>query len=385
VLGKAAMYQPIQRCLVPHLAPRPAATRLLFETITVPVGGPAAAPPPCDALADFIAPPPPPPVELAPLAALRGGLTMLSYTRLAHDANVAAIPVHPGDALAIDPAEFDVDDSMGEVAPTDLPPGADSGLLLHDVFEIADLEALRRAPDLATWSSDPELAAQIASKARERGVAERYLPHATSIVYQTLTAPLALVDGTTLPPLARASAFAREVEFGYPIPAASGPPRGLVKGFIDGLVAWDDDLWVLDYKSDLLAGDDLAAVAQRRVRERYAVQARLYAIATDRMRGTRRLAGLLFAFVRHAIVVPVRIGDDTLATWSDWLVRISAPSAPGAPSALAELATHAAASALAAPLTLAALAAPMPRSEHATPAKPTSRSEHARRRPEARP
>jgi hypothetical protein len=106
-----------------------------------------------------------------------------------------------------------------------------------------------------------------------------------------------------------------------------GAPRGLVKGFIDALVAWDDDLWVLDYKSDLLAGDDLAAAAQRRVRERYAVQARLYAIAADRLRGPRRLAGLLFAFIRHDIVVPVRIGDDTLAAWNDWLIQIAAPPA----------------------------------------------------------
>jgi len=337
VLGKAAMYQPIQRCLVPWLGPRPADERLLFETVPVPVGVPAAPPPPADALASFVAPPPPAPAVLAPLAALRGGLTMLSYTRLAHDANVAAIPVSPGDALAIDPAEFDVDDSAGEVGATDLPPGADSGLLLHDVLEIADLEVARRAPDLAAWAGDPEVAAQLAGKARERGVAERALPHAASIVYQTLTAPLELVDGTTLPPLARAIAFAREVEFGYPIPAASaipgiptsaGPPRGLVKGFIDGLVAWDDDLWVLDYKSDLLAGDDLAALAQRRVRERYAVQARLYAIAADRLRGSRRLAGLLFAFIRHGVVVPVRMADDTLATWSAWLAQIAEPARP---------------------------------------------------------
>ncbi len=334
VLGKTAMYQPVQRCLAPWVggAKPSAAGRALFETIAVPVGGPAPAPPPGDALADFTAPSPPTSTELAPLAAIRCGLAMLSYTRLAHDANVAAIAVHPGDALAIDPAEFDVDDPAGEVGATELPPGADSGLLLHDVLEIADFAVARRAPDVATWFADPAIAAQIADKARERGIARLYLPHAASIVYRTITAPVALVDGTALPPLAEALAFAREAEFGYPIPAilasstgasAGGPARGLVKGFIDALVAWDDELWVLDYKSDLLAGDDLAAQAQRRVRERYAVQARLYAIAADRLRGRRRLAGLLFAFIRHDITVPVRISDDTLAVWTDWLARIA--------------------------------------------------------------
>jgi exodeoxyribonuclease V beta subunit len=341
-LTSAAMYQPIQRCLTPWVGPRPAGGRVLFETIPVAVGGPAAAPAPSDALASFTAPPPPPPAELAPLPAGRGGLTMLSYTRLAHDASAAAIAVPPGDALAIDPAEFDVDDTAGEVGEADLRPGAHSGLLLHDVLEVADFAVARGAPDLAAWSADPEVRAQITDKARARGVAERYLPHAAAIVYQTLTAPLALIDGTQLPPLVSADAFAREVEFGYPIPALPavpvrpGPPRGLVKGFIDALVAWDDDLWVLDYKSDLLVGDDLAAAAQRRVRERYAVQARLYAIAADRLRGSRRLAGLLFAFIRHGVVVPVRITDATITAWTDWLAQIGGAAEAGDPAEPAE-------------------------------------------------
>jgi hypothetical protein len=45
----------------------------------------------------------------------------------------------------------------------------------------------------------------------------------------------------------------------------------------------------------------------------------------------------LFAFIRHDIVVPVRITDETLATWSDWLARIatSATSADRAKEARA--------------------------------------------------
>jgi exodeoxyribonuclease V beta subunit len=342
-LNKAAMYGPIQRCVAPHLAPRPAA-RALFDIVPVPVGAPEPPPPPCDALADFAAPPPPPPGELAPLPAIRGGLTMLSYTRLAHEPDAAVIAAAPGDALALDPAEFDVDGDEGDldagevaaaIGATDLPPGADSGLLLHDLLEVADLAWVRRAPDAAAWLDDPEVAALVAGKARERGIAEHHLPHATAIAHRALTAPLALIDGSALPPLVDAVALAREVEFGYPIPAipsipAHDPPRGLVKGFIDALVAWDDDLWVLDYKSDLLVGDDLAARAQDRVRARYAVQARLYALAADRLRGRRRLAGLLFAFLRHDLVVPVPVTDETLATWRDWLARVGASGASAA-------------------------------------------------------
>ena len=153
-------------------------------------------------------------------------------------------------------------------------------------------------------------------------MAPRFLPRAASLAYAALTAPIALIDGGALPALAHAGALAREVEFSYPVPSGPTGQRAQVKGFIDALAAWDDELWVVDYKSDVLGGADIAAAAQRRVREHYAVQARLYALAADRMRGGRRLAGLLFAFVRHGVAVPVRVGGDTLAAWAEWLAAI---------------------------------------------------------------
>ncbi len=317
VLNRVATYGPIQRCLEPFVR-RPAASgRTLFQVMPVEVGVPELPPAPPDALRGFVPPPPPPPEELAALPAERGGIAILSYTRLASDAAMAALAARAGDALAIDPAEFDVDDPVGEVGPDDLPAGAASGLLLHDVLESTDLGWVRRARSFESWQFDPGVRKELADAARARGVHPRFTPHAAGIVYTALTAPLALTDGGKLPALVHASALAREVEFSYP-----AGPRVLVKGFIDAIAAWGDELWVIDYKSDVLAGEDLAAAAQRRVREHYAVQARLYAIAADRMRGTRRLAGLLFAFVRHGVAVPVQIGGEALAEWTGWLAAI---------------------------------------------------------------
>jgi ATP-dependent exoDNAse (exonuclease V) beta subunit len=260
---------------------------------------------------------------------------MLSYTRLAHDLEAAA--VEPGELPhAIDPAEFDIDDRNADaraaLGPDDLPPGADSGLLLHALFEHADLAVARRSPDADAWRAHPEIAKLLVDQAREHSIPEHCLPHAARIVHATLTRPLTLTDGAELPPLADATALARELEFTYPIPrpphaASDAPVPGLVRGFIDALVVYNDELWVLDYKSDLLGGDDLVAAATERMHENYTVQARLYAIAADRLRGPRRLAGLLFAFVRHDIVVPLRITDETLASWTTWLatLRTEAP------------------------------------------------------------
>jgi exodeoxyribonuclease V beta subunit len=324
-LDEGATYHCIQRCLEPLVTHH----HELVEIVAVEVGGEPEAPAPADALADFDVPAPPPAVPLAPLAPARAGLAIVSYTRLArhHDAVTIEASELPG---ALEAAEFAIDDRAAESAvtavelpPDELPPGADSGLLLHDLFEHADLQAVRATPDADAWCTRPEVAKLIADRARERGIADAHRAHAARLVHRTLSAPLALADGNELPPLVEAAALAREVEFAYPIPGTSSP-RGLVKGFIDALVAWpgDNELWVLDYKSDLLAGDDLEAAARERVREHYEVQARLYALAADRLRGSRRLAGLLFAFVRHGVVVPVRVADETLAGWTRWLAAL---------------------------------------------------------------
>ena len=339
--GKSA-YQPIQRCVAPlvqsdtnPVGPRAKTRtdRVLFEHVAVAVDGLDRPPAPPDALAEFVAAPAPDLAELAALPPIQRGLAMVSYTRLAHDIDTASLPVAADEAFgdrsaAIDPAEFDVDDAHGLVGPDELPPGPGSGLLLHDVLESADLDVARRSADALEWASDRIVAAQLADAARARGVSPRCLAHAATLAHRMLTAPLALIDGRTLPPLIAASAVVREVEFGYPLPGS--PARGLVRGFIDALIAYpsdigshDEELWVVDYKSDVLAGDDLAAAASHRVYEHYAIQARLYAIAADRLRGKRTFAGLLFAFVRYGIVVPVRVGDATLGAWFDWLGRIS--------------------------------------------------------------
>jgi exodeoxyribonuclease V beta subunit len=318
-----ATYHCIQRCLRPMIQHK----HRLVEIVPVAVGVEPDPPAPADALADFDMPAPPAPITLAPIEPARAGLAMLSYTRLARDLEAVTVDARER-PLAIDPAEFAIDAHSAEQAapavelPADeLPPGADSGLLLHDLFEHADLDVVRAAQDADTWRADAGVATMIADRARERGVADVHWAHAARLVHTTLRSPLALIDGHELPPLVDATALAREVEFAYPIPGPA-PTRGLVKGFIDALVAWDDELWVLDYKSDLLGGTDLAATASERVREHYSVQARLYALAADRLRGGRRLAGLLFAFVRHGVVVPLRIGDDTLATWTQWLATL---------------------------------------------------------------
>ncbi|MFT3693603.1 MAG: UvrD-helicase domain-containing protein [Kofleriaceae bacterium] len=323
VVDARSMYWAIQRCLAP-LAFR---KDRLLEIVDVTMGGTGAPPAPLDALANFQ--PPTMPGELATASAISGaraGLAMLSYTRLAKELDAAAI--EPGELpVAIDPAEFDAEPASAPaavIAPNELPPGIDSGLFLHDLFEAADL-ALLRDRDLVAWTAEPSVTAMIVEHARERGIAATYHAHGARLVHHTLTAPVQVVGREPLPPLIAATAFAREVEFAYPIPGGTssrdGRPRGLVKGFIDALVAYDDELWVLDYKSDVLAGDP-AATAEDHARSHYTIQHRLYTLAAARFRGQRRLAGMLYSFVRYGITVALPVDDDKLAEWTSWLANL---------------------------------------------------------------
>jgi len=242
---------------------------------------------------------------------------------LAHDLDRATL--RGGEQLAVDPAEDARDDGdLGELAaqrpvalaPDDLPPGIASGVFLHHLLEHADV-AVARGSDAAAWAARTDIGRLLGDAGARTGVARQYFPHGARLAHRALTAPIALRGGGELPALADATALAREVEFAFPL--TEPPLRGLVKGFIDALAQWGDELWVVDYKSDAIGGD--AAVAAERVDQRYMVQARLYALAAARLARTRgaRFAGVAFLFVRDHVAVPVRVDDAQLAAWTGWL------------------------------------------------------------------
>ena len=156
-IDRKSMYWQIQRCLAP-LVPRHAA---LFEPIAVAMGAPPAPPAPPDALAR---------ARTATATAGARARGDRRGTRRARDAELhaarprlasaaidpagraepAALHLGPGELpVAIDAAEFDVEVApiTAAPAPDELPPGIDSGLFLHDLFEHVELERIRRTPD----------------------------------------------------------------------------------------------------------------------------------------------------------------------------------------------------------------------------------------------
>ncbi len=188
--------------------------------------------------------------------------------------------------------------------------------------------ALEIADPLA-WAASAEVAPVMIEAARRHGVdLHRHGGRAAAYLHSTLTRPAELSD-RVLPPLAAAPKLAKEVEFAFPLALADGR-EAFARGFIDLLVAWDDQLWVVDYKSDLLDGTE-ARVARAHVAEHYQTQAELYAVAAARLltlRGEddcrRRFGGVLYWFVRYGWVVDLPVAWADLGRWTERLTTIVA-------------------------------------------------------------
>jgi exodeoxyribonuclease V beta subunit len=290
-------------------------------------------------LAAVAVPPPPDVVSLTlnpsmvlPRSQTHGAL--LSYSKLARQA-AAAAAAEAVDAAVLDSAMLSqkeiADESAEPVAlnPDELPPGAASGLLVHDVLEqtILALQAGALAPALLAPESDPALFAALPlvaepaqRAAHARGIsAPAHIQHALTIAHRTLSTPLASVADASLPALSQAADLAAEVEFWFP----AGAHR-FVRGAIDAVASWDGTtLWIVDYKSDLLgdsavAPDETAtarlAAAHAKVADKYALQAAVYTAALTRMLAPgQTVGGVLFCFVRYGIVVESVVSSAALA------------------------------------------------------------------------
>lgn len=316
VVDAKSMYHSIERCLLP-LVSRGGED---VEVVEVDVEHVKTAETPLDALAGFEPPVAPHVSDVEEISGTKAGMATVSYSRLRH------LLHGPAELAALSTDAASGPQPLVHLLPHELPAGVDSGLLLHDLLERVDLDHLRSVGDAAEWMKQPRTAALIADCARDRGIAARFHRHAAELVFATLTQPLGFSNGDALPPLTHARLLAREVEFVYPTepvaPADIGTISGLVKGYIDALAVWDDDLWIVDYKSDILVGDPLRIAADH-VQQHYAVQQRLYALAVDRMRGGRTLAGMVFPFVRYGVAVAVRFEPDQLAAWAAWLADLA--------------------------------------------------------------
>jgi ATP-dependent helicase/nuclease subunit A len=94
--------------------------------------------------------------------------------------------------------------------------------------------------------------------------------------------------------LQRATVLGREVPFVMPLEEGQ-----IMEGVIDLIYRLDDRIWIADYKTDDVAAEDLAAIA-----DRYRSQAEIYTRAVASALGLPSL-GFQFIFLRPGVAVDV--------------------------------------------------------------------------------
>jgi exodeoxyribonuclease V beta subunit len=197
----------------------------------------------------------------------------------------------------------------------ELPPGPETGVFLHRLLEIMPVQHIAALDPSAPLEEQPLLRALAETERQHAGRPPAHLIPALRLVDRAYRTPLCL-GNRRIPGIAHARTLLHEVEFLFPIPEAShallGNPegqgfhieRGLVKGFIDLVFEFDDQIYICDWKSDRLPRWDPETLANH-VSQNYDMQARLYTLATLRWLGIRddstyqkRIGGILYCFLR---------------------------------------------------------------------------------------
>ena len=258
--------------------------------------------PKVDSLLRVLLTDPTPPSETAVLRATHRGASITSYSRLKE----AQGGYHPTTAAAEE--EFEGEDRLSkpETPPDHLPGGTASGKFIHEMLELADLEAIRRQAGWAFWAASPEVQDLFQRGLRRYDRRPEHLSHSYQLVFDALTTPMALGTTELAEGVAGADRVVREMEFLYsvPRPNPSTANRTYVKGFIDVVIEHDDLVFVLDWKTDLLPSYESKTLTSH-VHANYGLQADLYTLAIVRLLGIdnaddydQRFGGTAYAFVR---------------------------------------------------------------------------------------
>ncbi len=156
--------------------------------------------------------------------------------------------------------------------PTELPKGAETGLIIHSLLE--------------TILRNPSLDIPILLK-------QQLPPHfpyepTLDLIKSALNTPLAPHSFT----LSQVKHLYPETEFLYP-----NPPN-LIKGFIDLIFLHNDQYFLLDWKTNLLPSYDPEALHLAMIHHDYYLQARLYHTALSRYLRGAPIAGTYYIFLR---------------------------------------------------------------------------------------
>jgi len=165
-----------------------------------------------------------------------------------------------------------------------LPRGKEIGNLLHEILEAIDFAAVGAAPSASALLSPGAVRDLFEERMLEHRLDPRWLPQVAALIWNTLNTPLPDPAGGDPFRLSDVGERRPEMEFLFPYPARSGSagPDGYLWGFIDLVFRHRGKYYVLDWKSNYLAGYGQPELARSMAEARYDVQYKLYALAVDR-------------------------------------------------------------------------------------------------------
>lgn len=207
----------------------------------------------------------------------------------------------------------------------DLPGGARTGLLLHSIFERAELDALDSKDghaliekQLALFGFDSHLTASVqrdlVTVASTPVAADSSLPALAELGRDRQLRELEFTLAVERPKIEDLAEVLKQ--HGAPADApgyherlarvGGHPLRGFLRGFIDLMFEWEGRWYVADYKSNRLPTYEPSSVIEAAQREHYVLQGQLYSIAAHRYLRQRdpsydpeeNWGGALFLFVR---------------------------------------------------------------------------------------
>jgi len=250
--------------------------------------------------------------EFAGLRRRHRGYEVTSYSRMKLDGDSGNTPIEP-DEFYSEPIAATEPDALPE---GELPGGRTAGTLLHEILEKVPFDKTAAADDLDAWRTLDSVSRAVDEALTRSAINRNFRTEVETLVYRALTTEIPLRGGGSIPGFCRCKQELREMEFLFPIPEAAHPrlgesipdrlviEHGFVKGFVDLIVEHERRVYVVDWKSDVLASYEPDAV-KKHVADHYDIQVKLYALALVKALGIpteavyeERFGGMIYVFLR---------------------------------------------------------------------------------------
>ncbi|MBN2723211.1 MAG: UvrD-helicase domain-containing protein [Deltaproteobacteria bacterium] len=191
--------------------------------------------------------------------------------------------------------------------------GAEFGTMVHEIMELVDLDSFRHSYTYDEWmilGTTTDLMLKIRNMYE---ISEMSVETGFRMCYSGYTVEIGITDSRKIrlfqPPVIK-----REMEFLEKITpsklsglnpeiASSLDPDGFIRGIIDYAALIDDEIWIIDWKTDFLETYESKAI-DLHVMENYSIQMQLYSQAGEKIAALHentRYGGLIYVFLRGLI------------------------------------------------------------------------------------